>query len=93
MQTQEQKDLERMKECRFAILPTRIVKEEKETDTEEGAERKYSVQCQVCGRIGVTSLSEMEKHKAWHEEQMKEKEKAREEMPVEVQMEELPEEQ
>ena len=65
-----QAELNSIKEYKFALLPARIEKaEEKQIETEDEKPRKFNVQCQICGRIFMMNMGEMERHKASHNEE------------------------
>lgn len=72
METIRQAELQSIKDSRFALLPPRIgAKDDKKEDASESNVRKYDVQCQICGRMGVMSIPEMQNHFHAHEEAAK----------------------
>lgn len=83
METVHQADLQSIKEYRFALLPPKIEKADADKGkTEEAAERKFGVQCQLCGRLGVMSIQEMQQHYSRHQEESKAETKAEEKEEV-----------
>lgn len=68
--------LETIKQYRFAVLPPRMYRQGDDQDRKKESESgKYSVQCQICGRMGAMSIEDMKKHSERHLEQQKAKEK------------------
>lgn len=66
--------LETIKKYRFAILPPRVYRQGDDSErTKESEEGRYSVQCQLCGRMGAMTLDDMRKHAEMHSAQQKEK--------------------
>ncbi|MBR3245854.1 MAG: hypothetical protein IKF90_24630 [Parasporobacterium sp.] len=74
METNTNNVLDTIKKYRFAILPPRISKQEADLDRKKESETgKYSVQCQICGRMGAMSIDDMRKHAEMHEKKEAEK--------------------
>ena len=52
---------------RFALLPTRIQKQDAEKDWKKKEDpNRFEVQCQICGRIGAMTIEDMKKHAEGH---------------------------
>ena len=63
MEIIRQAELQTIKEYRFAVLPPKIGMNDEHTEnTANNGQRKFDVQCQICGRMFAMTLSEMQNH-------------------------------
>ena len=64
--------LEQIEKNRFALLPPRIYRKKDDAEQKKEEDKgRYSVQCQICGRMGAMTIEDMEKHLVVHLEQQK----------------------